>query len=137
MRGRKPKPTPLKVLDGTRKDRINPNEPKVEAAPINPPHWLGLNVPEAMDFWDELAPVMQSAGLLTKADVPLFAQLCECLAILKEDPLNFKAREMVRKIGVEFGMSPSARSRIKLPEVKEKDEFAAFMASRNNRKKSS
>ena len=40
MRGRKPKPTALKLLDGTRADRINHDEPAMPPASIEPPDWL-------------------------------------------------------------------------------------------------
>ena len=62
MRGRKPKPTALKLLDGTRADRINHDEPAMSPASIEPPDWLDET---ARAHWGDLAPVLQSSGLLT------------------------------------------------------------------------
>ena len=62
MRGRKPKPTALKLLDGTRADRINHDEPAMPPASIEPPDWLDET---ARAYWGDLAPVLQSSGLLT------------------------------------------------------------------------
>ena len=62
MRGRKPKPTSLKLLDGTRADRINHDEPAMPPASTEPPDWLDET---ARAHWGDLAPVLQSSGLLT------------------------------------------------------------------------
>src|SRR5271166_1302113 len=53
MRGRKPKPTALKLLDGTRADRINHDEPATPPASIEPPDWLDET---ARAHWGDLAP---------------------------------------------------------------------------------
>ncbi len=62
MRGRKLKPTALKLLDGTWADRINHDEPAMPPASIEPPDWLDET---ARAHWGDPAPVLQSSGLLT------------------------------------------------------------------------
>ena len=74
MRGRKPKPTALKLLDGTRADRINRNEPAMPPASTEPPDWLDE---AARERWGELAPVLLSARLLTAGDRQAPSMLCE------------------------------------------------------------
>jgi len=41
MRERKPKPTALKFLDGTRADRVNRNEPTMPPGSMRPPRDIG------------------------------------------------------------------------------------------------
>jgi phage terminase small subunit len=62
MRGSKPKPTALKLLDGTRADRINHYKPAMPPASIEPPDWLDET---ARAHWGDLARVLQSSELLT------------------------------------------------------------------------
>ena len=65
MRGRKPKPLALKVLEGYRADRTNFAEPKIPAGSTVAPEWL---TGHALNHWNELAPVLSKAGMLTEAD---------------------------------------------------------------------
>jgi len=62
MKGRKPKPTGLKLLHGSRKDRINPNEPKPEPGIPDPPDWF---TPEQLAEWNDLVECMASIRILT------------------------------------------------------------------------
>ncbi|WP_337175388.1 P27 family phage terminase small subunit [Paludisphaera sp.] len=115
MRGRKPKPTALKILDGDRADRINRAEPRLPEADLDPPdHFCcdsdGLDF--AREHWDELAPMLASVGLLTEGDRPALALLCEAHALIRLDPLDYKARDLYRRMLVEFGLTPSSRSRV-------------------------
>lgn len=64
-RGPRPTPTPLKVLRGARKDRINQHEPKPTPGRPPMPSWLP---PEAKKIWRRLAPELERMGVLTKAD---------------------------------------------------------------------
>lgn len=127
MRGRKPKPTALKVLDGTRKDRINSEEPTFDACDLKPPAILTADA--EIEHWNELAPLLAKAGVLTVADRPMLAILCRCFGRLELDPLDDKAIDQYRRIAVEFGLTPSSRSRLKfVGDAKPKDELGAFLA---------
>ncbi len=151
MRGRKPKPTVLKALEGNPGRRpINDREPV-------PPE----GVPECPDFLDDAArgewlhtsAVLKDMGLLTPADRAALAAYCTAYSrwvhaeeqvkkygtIAKSPTKGFpmkspyltiadQAMEAMRKFMVEFGLTPSARSRIKVPSSSgAADEFDLFM----------
>lgn len=74
-RGRKSKPTHLKVVAGTdRKARINEKEPDY-AVPdsLNPPPELDNY---AAEKWAELAPLLHDAGVLKVTDLDCLAAFC-------------------------------------------------------------
>lgn len=80
MRGRKPKPSHLKVVGGTsRKSRENPAEPKPRAGlPVPPPHLR----PRAREAWDYMLRLLDSMGVITVADAVALERLAECYADL-------------------------------------------------------
>lgn len=151
MRGRKPKPTVLKSLEGNPgKRRRNDREPK-------PPDGLP-ECPEFLDGegraeWFRIVPVLQEMGLLTKADRSALSAYCVAYGrwikaeglvkkygeIVKSPEKNFpmkspyltvadQALETMRKLMVEFGLTPSSRSRIRVPESGNgASEFEAFL----------
>jgi phage terminase small subunit len=127
MRGRKPKPTALKILEGHQKSRTNFAEPRIPEAELTPPRWLTL---EALEHWIELGPVLRSAGLLSQGDRPAFAMLCEEYARIRRSRKAAnadKARERYRRWLTEFGLTPSSRSRIKSTAEPPKDELQVFL----------
>lgn len=125
MRGRKPKPTALKILEGAQPCRINTREPQIPTANApKPPSWLGSYGKER---WEELAPVLVSAGLLTTGDLPAFEQLCDEYDAIRRDPLSAGGRDRYRKLLTEFGLTPSSRSRIKATSEPPKDKMAEFL----------
>ena len=69
MRGRKPKPTALKLLEGNPgKRRINGSEPKPPASrPTCPAHLS----PSAKAEWKRLAEALNRIGLLTQGIRPV------------------------------------------------------------------
>ena len=73
-KGRPAKPTSLKLVSGTRPDRINDKEPVPAEAPIEPPEWLDE---AAVEMWHRLAPDLIAAGVLTAWDVQAFAEWCD------------------------------------------------------------
>jgi phage terminase small subunit len=78
--GRKPKPTHLKLLEGERnKDRINFDEPKFKPKAPKCPSWLSK---EARREWRRLAPDLERLGLLTDADLAMFASYCSAVGKL-------------------------------------------------------
>jgi P27 family predicted phage terminase small subunit len=133
-RGPRPAPTAIKRAKGVRPDRINPNEPIPEGrAPSCPPHMS----PEARRMWRRLAPDMYRKGVLTAWDVELFAFFCDLVDQVQ------RARELLgpglllprgpnravtnpawkiyrdgiaelRALAQEFGLTPSARSNLRL-----------------------
>lgn len=133
-RGRKPLPTAVKRLRGTlRPHRANPNEPQVPAAVPEPPKWLRG---EALAEWKRITPKLAAAGLLTQLDLAVLAgycgawgDLCDATRIVQDQGTTFisprgmlvlhpelrrieKARAALRAFASEFGLSPSARSRV-------------------------
>jgi P27 family predicted phage terminase small subunit len=151
MRGRKPKPTTLKILEGNPGRRpLNDREP---LAPAEVPECPDFLDEEARAEWFRMAKVLQDMGLLTRADRAALAAYCvvysrwvtaerqvQRLGTIVKSPLkNFpmkspyltvadQALETMRKFMVEFGLTPSSRSRIRVPEAsRAADEFDAFL----------
>jgi P27 family predicted phage terminase small subunit len=134
-RGPRPAPTALKVLRGERKDRINRDEPKPPEGRPACPRWLA---DEAKVVWRRLAPQLYARGkLLTDWDREQFAVYCEAWARWKENVVALRgestvieghrgmvANPRIRSIAAaeatmkglarEFGLTPSARSGIKV-----------------------
>ena len=81
-RGRKPKPTALKVLEGNPGKRpLNDREPVPPRATLKCPAWL---LPEAKKEWKRLAPALEAMGVLTMADLTAFEGYCQAYARWKE-----------------------------------------------------
>ena len=137
--GRNAKPTSLKLLQGTaRPDRVNANEPKPSAASLAVPPGLDTYGRQA---WKRWAPMLTQLGVLTEADVDVLALACDCYsqwrrasrAIRKIDPASEayrkvavsveKARDQLRMLAGEFGMTPASRSRLQVSAPEEVDEF--------------
>ncbi len=130
MRGRKPKPTSLKILTGTQPCRINRNEPKIpSAASPEAPSWVG---DYGREMWRDLAPILAKAGLLSEGDLAAFSLLCNEYDGVRRDPLNAGSRDRYRRLLVEFGLTPSARSRIKATAEPPKDELELFLAKKGS-----
>lgn len=134
MRGRKPTPTPLRILRGNPGKRaLNRNEPTpAPTIPEAPAHLT----PAALEEWDRIAPVLLEQGLLTDLDRAGLAAYCVAyarwieaeesvrkLGVLVKSPNGFpvhspylaianRAMEQMQRLLAEFGMSPSSRSRV-------------------------
>ena len=141
-RGRKPKPTHLRLLEGNKENRpLNLNEPK--PIPIRPVAPKGLS-PEAREEWDRIADETYNLGLLTTLDVQVLAAYCQSYGrwIVAErkiammaaldpqtnglliktvgghpipNPLIYIAANAARdmvRYAAEFGFTPAARTRI-------------------------
>lgn len=90
-RGRKPKPTALKLLTGNPGKRPLPeNEPKPPPVAPRCPHWLHK---EAKKEWKRIAPILEQLGLLTQADMAALAGYCQSWAQFRE------ATEFIHKNG--------------------------------------
>lgn len=134
MKGRKPKPTKLHVIDGTapRKPRKNREANPAAKMPTCPNHVRG----NARREWNRMSKILFRLGLLTEIDRTQLAIYCvawgrwveaekkiaeygELLKSPKGYPIHSpflavanKAIDQIQKSLAEFGMTPSARSRI-------------------------
>ena len=98
-RGRKPKPTALKELEGNPGKRpLNTHEPQPEKKAPSCPKWLE---PEARKEWRRLAPYMERIGILTEADRTAFASYCQAYARWKD------AEEFMTRSGQTIFKTPS------------------------------
>lgn len=149
--GRRPKPTALKILEGTQRGK-----PKREpSAPIGvPPMPTRLEADQvAMDKWHELAGVLTGMGVLTTGDGEALATLCEvhsaeqsCLlelraggAVIRTDlggvkpnPAGSLYRALVGQKAAllsEFGLTPSSRTKLATKAEVQKDELEAFFTA--------
>lgn len=79
MAGRTPKPTALKVIEGNRGKRAtNKQEPDpTYLTDMEPPAWLA---PAAKEVWNDVAPKLAAAKLLTEVDVQMLAMGCVAIA---------------------------------------------------------
>lgn len=151
MRGRKPKPTLLKTLEGNPGKRpLNDREP---VPPDGIPDCPDFLTDEARAEWFRTAKVLKEMQLLTLADRSALAAYCTAYGrwveaeqqvqkygtIVKSPNKGFpmkspyltvadQALESMRKLMVEFGLTPSSRSRIRVPDRSAgADEFDAFL----------
>ena len=134
QRGRKPKPTALKLLEGNPGGRpLNTNEPQPQKKAPRCPAWLE---DEAKREWKRMGKVLEQMGLLTEMDMAAFAGYCQAYARWKEaeefisqhgtivkTPSGYWQQvpqvsiaqtylKIMNKFCEQFGLSPSARSRI-------------------------
>jgi P27 family predicted phage terminase small subunit len=148
MRGRKPLPSHLKVIQGNRGKRpIKAESIKVEPTlPMPPPHLCD----EAKVEWGRVASMLYALRLLSELDVAALTAYCQAWAIHKQatEALNLmaksdavtkgllikttngnaiqnplvgianKAANDMMRFAAEFGMTPSARARINLGDSK-------------------
>lgn len=133
-RGRKPKPTALKVLEGNPgRRKLNEREPVPPKGDIKCPTWL---MPEAKKEWKRLAPSLEAMGVLTMADLTAFAGYCQAFARWKEaeefitqhgsifkTPSGYVQQvpqvsiaqqnlKIMQSFCTEFGLTPATRARI-------------------------
>ena len=78
VRGRKPKPTALKVLEGNPGHRpLNKKEPMLKGRLPRCPDWLE---DDAKKEWKRLGKVLAEMGMLTNLDMMAFAGYCQAYA---------------------------------------------------------
>ena len=151
MRGRKPKPTAIRAIEGNPGRRpLNSREPSPPDGVPDCPEFLDE---EARAEWFRACAALKEMQLLSKADRTALAAYCTAYSrwmqaedqvkrfgtIVKSPDKGFpmkspyltvadQAMECMRKFLVEFGLTPSSRSRIKVPrENGAADEFDIFM----------
>lgn len=150
-RGRKPKPTNLKILYGNQGKRaLNEDEPTPDVEiPEVPPH---LDE-EAREEWSRIALELHTLRVLARVDRAALAAYCQAWSrwvkaegiiaktgeVLKSaDTGNFyrnpwldvanRAMKQMHEFLVEFGMTPSSRSRIKVQPAKETTKWEGLLA---------
>jgi len=155
MRGRKPRPTNIKIIAGTdRADRTNHSEPKPDLnRPEVPPHLSD----EAKVEWGRVCEEAYALGILSNLDRAGLAAYCQAygrwvqaeraLAMMAErDPVTRglmikttngnaiqnplvgtanKAMQDMVRYAAEFGFTPASRSRISAQERDDKADPAA------------
>ena len=133
-RGRKPKPTALKVLEGNPGKRpLNDHEPIPPKGELKCPSWL---LPEAKKEWKRLASSLEAMGVLTMADLTAFAGYCQAYARWREAEdvisqhgpvfrtpsgylqqlpqvsISQQSQKTMHALAAEFGLTPACRTRI-------------------------
>src|SRR5262245_2146126 len=135
MRGRKPKPTALKLLQGNPGGRaVNADEPApTTAISLDPPASLEG---DARDEWTRVAPMLHRNGLLTECDLDSLTLYCVLYARWREAEkqlrtfgliikaksgypilspflsISNEASRQCQKLLSEFGLTPTSRSRV-------------------------
>jgi P27 family predicted phage terminase small subunit len=137
MRGRRPKPTRLKLLTGNPGKRpLNEDEPMPEPATPECPAVLS---PVAKQEWDRLIGELGKLRILTVLDRAALATYCGAYALWAEameqlqkfgtmvkSPSGYpqqspylavanRQAEIMLRIASEFGFTPASRSRIAVP----------------------
>jgi len=148
VRGRKPKPTAVKVLAGNPGKRaLNSSEPRPPApadVPYAPRH-LGA---EAKREWRRMGEILLRLGLYTEVDRAALAMYCQAWGVWVHAELQLvaegeilvtdqgyhyinpwravanKAQETMRRMFTEFGLTPSARTRLSVPQTPEEPSLA-------------
>ena len=131
--GRKPTPTAVKLLKGNPGRRpLNPNEPRPSGIPTCPEHLNAVAKAE----WDRISVELSACGLLTSIDRAALAAYCATYArwleaeqkidrhgtVIKTQSGNAiqnpyvgvanRALDLMHKYLIEFGCTPSSRSRV-------------------------
>lgn len=154
MRGRKPHSTRRRALDGNPGRRpLNLSEPSLpdpvaDAFDVPPPELTGH--PAAAAEWQRVAPMLRAARVVTEGDRQALVALCVEWAHYVEAQRQVAARGLVvltpqgvpipnpylliattalkacQRIWTEFGLTPSSRTRLHVPEAPPVDPFAEF-----------
>lgn len=131
--GPRPKPTVLRLLDGGHRERVNPAEPVPRSALPMPPAYM---TEPALTVWHRVVAELDVMGIATAADADALACLVEAVvtherasALVAEEGMlvvgtqgtrirhpalsvQRDAAKTVRAFCAEFGLTPSARSRV-------------------------
>lgn len=156
-RGRKPKPTAIRIAEGNRgKGALPQNEAKPARALPACPRALGK---EARREWRRIAGELYKVGLLTNLDRGALTAYCfaygemlraiekakgvpqiysqvgsKCIVIHPYLQVGFKSLEAFLKVLTEFGLSPASRARVIAAPPKEEESVQDFIKRRNELK---
>ena len=139
QRGRKPKPTPLKLLEGNPGKRPLPKgEVRLASKAPRCPQWLEE---DAKKEWKRMGKILEQMGILTEMDMTAFAGYCQAYARWKEaeeflskhgsiikTPNGYLQQvpqvsisqtnlKILLKFCEQFGLTPSARNRLATMDV--------------------
>ena len=105
MRGRKPKPSRLKLIQGNPSKRaLNAREPRPEArVPTCPAH---LN-PSAKAEWKRLAHEMHRLGILTSLDYAALSAYCQAYGRWVEAEKKLKETPLLIRLPSGYYIQPS------------------------------
>ena len=143
---RKPQPTQLKIIKGNPGRRpLNKREPCPKVVLPEAPDWLDER---AKQCWNYLAPMLARLRVLTEADLLAFEALCKTYsrwrqaeAMIEKSPTLLMKRKdgevvlvphvrvaqnyflLLNKSLTDFGLNPSARSKIIAGGFKPQDDF--------------
>ena len=134
QRGRKPKPSAIRLLEGNPGKRaINQREPKPDKKAPPCPKWLD---PEAKKEWRRLSKKLEQLGILTEADMSVFASYCQAYArwkaaeeiisshgFISQTPSGYLQAiphvaiakgyaRIMNRCAEQLGLTPSSRSRL-------------------------
>lgn len=149
MAGRKPIPTELKRLAGNPGKRpLNDAEPTYASGVPQVPRWLDA---EARREWRRVVKELASVGLITRVDRGALAAYCEAwsrwrraeealereeLVLTTDKGYTYPnpligiangALEQMKRFMVEFGMTPSSRTKVKVEKPQEPDELERLL----------
>lgn len=153
-RGRKPKPTETKKLEGNPGKRaLNNQEPLPDvAAPECPPHLEG----EARNEYKRITAELVKLKILSEVDRAALVAYCQAWGdyvratkeIKKEGEVLYSdkgnayinpwkniqtsAMDRMLRFSAEFGMTPSSRSRIKVETPTEEDKMTGYLFGNKN-----
>jgi len=149
MRGRKPKPTELKKLEGNPGKRaLNKKEPQPKSViPRYPAHLPKIAKAE----WARISKELNALGLISRIDRAALVAYCQAWAdyieanqkideegavivsdkggVYQNPWVGIKNSALTRlvKISAEFGMTPSSRSRVQAEKPSDEDGMAALL----------
>lgn len=153
MPGPPPTPTNLKVIRGNPGKRaLNHDEPQPAKFDGDPPDYLD---DKGKAEWSRLVPILSEMRVLTAADFGTLANLCLAHQVklraqeeiggsltvtsakggTKADPavkIMLEAAQMENQLAQQFGMTPAARSRVKVPKAPAKSDWDDLDQMRNS-----
>ena len=145
--GRKSLPTALKIVKGTqRKCRLKPDEPDIGSDNLAPPDYISK---EAIKHWPIIVKMLKDAGVASDLDAMALCALCEAVTTWVQATTDVRkyglitegkygpcanpaikisndASDRMMRILIEFGMTPSARSKVSGRKKEAANEFNEF-----------
>ncbi len=151
-KGRKPKPSELRLIEGNREHRPILINPKPRPVYPRAPRWID---PAAKKEWKKMMPALYRLGLLTEIDITALAAYCQCFAKWKEAEIKaiigifktdtgyisqnpyiniaLKYEKAMRAYLTEFGMTPSSRTRLSTNEAEEENQMETLLKHGRNK----
>ena len=142
----KPKPSEIRELEGNRGHRPIPEVVKPKPIFPRPSRWL---LKTAKKEWRRLVPELHCLGLLTVIDIAALEGYCQCYARWKDAEAKVKIEVLETEKGfqypnpyisiamkyskelraylTEFGMTPSARTKVGNPKKSNDDDWEGVL----------